>query len=142
MVDWYSPEELLDIVERTYLTAYASNIPPPDIFMPVIDRNAYLRTRHRLLRNRVTEKRALALYGRLIDRSAIIDTPESQLLQLIALNQKAVLLNLMERNQETIKVCDLLLNLCDARRDIVPLQSLSYFKASAFTSKGLALLRE
>ena len=139
MVSWYSPEELLDIVERTYLTAYASNIPPPDIFMPVA--NASLDAAFALAKQGDREA-ALSILGRLADGSATIDTPESQYLQLVALEHKAALLTLMDRSDETIEVCDLLVDLCDARRDIVPHETLSYLKGRTFTSKGLALIED
>ena len=137
MVNWYSPEELLDIVERTYLTAYASNVPPPDIFLPIA--NASL-TAAKTLWEQGDQNAALALYGRLADRSAMIDTPESQRLELIALHYKAALLNRVGRSDEAIRVCDLLAALCDTRRDIVPPEMSSYLKAYTFMTKGLALL--
>ena len=136
MVSWYSPEELLDIVERTYLTAYASNIPPPDIFMPVA--NASLDAAYALAKQGDRDA-ALSILGRLADGSATIDTPESQYLQLIALNHKAALLTLTNRNEEAIEVCDLLVDLCDARRSIVPREKSSYLKGRAFTYKGMGL---
>ena len=137
MVSWYSPDELLDIVERTYLTAYASNIPPPDIFLPVA--NASLDAAYALAEQGDRDG-ALSILGRLADRSETIDTPESQELQLVALEHTAALLTLMDRSDEAIEVCELLVGLCDDRRDIVPRETLSYLKGRAFTSKGVAFL--
>ena len=137
MVSWYSPDDLLDIVERTYLTAYARNIQPPDIFMPVA--NASLGAASALAEQGDREA-ALALYGKLVAGSETVDTPESQRLQLIALSYKATLLAVMERSAEAIEVCDLLVDLCNARGDVVPREMSSHLRVSAFTSKGIALI--
>ena len=139
MVSWYSPEELLDIVEQTYVTAYASNIVPPDIFLPIATESLNAAS---ALAEQGDQEGALALYEVLVDRSGTVDTSESQYLQLVALTHKAILLALMDRSDETLEVCDWLIDLCDSRRDIVPLQTLSYLKATALTSKGAALVKD
>ncbi len=136
MTAWYSPMDLWDIVERTYLNARFRNAPPPDIFLPIAV--ASFDAAHALF-DQGAEQEALAIFSRIAKSAQTIDSPEAQIPQLFALDSMASLLNLMNRNEDAIVQTDLLLQLCDVQHGGVPRTTTEFLRASALKSKGIAL---
>ena len=137
MIVWYSPMDLLDIVERTYLYSKATGTQVPDIFTPAA--NTTLDRAHSLAEQGKTEE-ALVLFNRLADSSVAIGTSNSLVLQLIALDRKTSLLNLLDRTEDAITVCGILLELIDERADSLPVRFSHEMKAQALRHQGIALI--
>ena len=138
MISWYSPMELWDIVERTYLNARAKDIPVPEIWWPVALASF---NDARVLEENGDHEGALAIYDRLSDGSSAVDSPESRLLKFVALGHKALLLALTERHDETIKVCEMIIGLSNNVGGEFNTSIPQRITARAFMHKGDALTK-
>ena len=136
MTAWYSPLDLWDIVERTYLDARFGNAPAPDILLPIAV--ASFDAAHALF-DQGAKQGALEIFSRMAKSAETVDSSEAQVIKLFALDRSASLLTLMDRNEDAIVQADLLLELCDVKHADLPGTIRDFLRACALKSKGIAL---
>ena len=133
MVSWYSPNEMWELVERTYLYASTVGTACPDIFEPVA---AATLDNARQAFERGDREEAITILAPLANLPKGLAAKEMRVLQVVALSYQAAMLSIMGRTNETIDVSDSIIDLYGSDSDVLP----PYYFALALLSKGVALI--
>ncbi len=137
MIAWYSPQELLGILEQTYLKSHSTKIPPPDIYVPFakagID-GALKQWRQGDLEG------AYYVCDRLSQAPDLSNSYGSRSVKMMSVSMKSDLQIELGRFDEAIAVSDYIIDSCESARNDLTNDDRVFFHASALDSKGRALL--
>ena len=137
MIAWYSPQELLGILEQTQLEAQSAKVPPPDIFWQFTTIGLDAITE--LMRQDEFEK-ALEICNALSQAPAASGLNETQSVKLASASMRIDLQIGLGHIDEAMADADKLNSMCANLEDAITNEERLFWEANARRGKGSALI--